>query len=485
VVAVFVGIISFDKLPSTIGDNAEFAILARALASGHGFRYLNHPDLQPSTKYPPGFPLLLAMWIPLFGESMVVMKVVVLGCYVLAVVAAFLLGRKLVDERLSLVAALMIGTSASILPYSHEVLSDIPYALFSLVALLLIMDVKVGRRTLVTGLAICMWAYVVRTAGVSLVLAAALYLFLRARRKEAYALGLAFILFSALWAIRNHLVAGEGSRYVGVLLAKNPYNPDLGPVGAADLARRVWINLSAYVGGLLPLSFLPTLAGYTREAPLRALVSLVILVVAGLGCFSLRKRGLLPNLYILAYMIVYLLWPEVWRTERFMLPIAPLVAIYLVGGVQRICSYVELRRLATLVVCIAIAATNLYSLSKYATRMRGYPPGWNNYFATATWAKANTKPDAVFLCRSAFLFYVVSERKAIQYPFTADAQAMRAYLIKSHPDYIVLDSVGFPQTRTYLVPVIRTMQVMLNPVYETPEPVNAVLKFSPEGGGGN
>ena len=480
-VATIIGVASFDRLPSVIGDNAEFAILAKSIAAGHGMRYLNHPDLLASTKYPPGFPLMLAMWIPLFGSSMFMMKIVVLVCYVLMVPAAFLFGRRLVSEDLSLVAALMVATSASILPYSHEVLSDVPYALFGLVTLVLVSRPGARRTELWVGLAVCLWAYVVRSAGVSLVLAVALYLFLRARRREAYVLLGAFAVFTALWALRNHAVGGEGSRYVGVLLDKNPYNPDLGRVGMTDMVRRIGFNFGAYMGGLLPLSFLPTLLGPISDSASRAAVSIVILALAVLGGYSLRRKGLLANLYIVAYMVVYLLWPQVWRTERFMLAIAPIVAVYLVAGIDSLANYLGWRRTWALVICAAIAATNLYTLSQYATRPRGYPANWRNYFATAEWAKTNTSPDAVFLCRSTYLFYMVSGRRTIQYPFTSDAHAMRSYLLKSHPDYIVLDDVGFSQTGMFLVPVLKTMTDMLEQVYVTPDPRNAVLKFSPGG----
>jgi hypothetical protein len=478
-----VGSVSFDRLPSVIGDNAEFAILARAVAAGHGLRYLNDPGLKEATKYPPGFPLMLAMWIPFFGDSMLVMKIVVLVMYVLAVDVAFLLARKLVDETLSVIAALIFATSASILPYSHEVLSDIPYALFGLIALVLIMGSRVPRRSLIAGLAVSFWAYVVRTAGVSLVAAVGVYLFLKAKRREALLLTAAVVLFSAAWAVRNHYVASGGSPYLKVLLSKNPYNPDLGMVGPADVARRVWVNFGAYIGGLLPFSFLPTFLGHVSDGPSRTMVSLAILAVTAIGGYALRRKGLLPNLYLAAYMAVYLVWPEVWRTERFMLAIAPIAAVYLVAGVDRICRYVGLKRAAVLVLSAAIAATNLYSFSEYARRQRGYPAGWANYFSAAAWAKSNTGPDAVFLCRSAYLFYIASGRRTIQYPFTANTEAMRAYLAKSHPDYIVIDDVGFPQTDTYLVPALRTIPQTLEKVFATGEPINLILKFSVPAGG--
>lgn len=491
VVAIAIGVASFDKLPSPIGDNAEFAILARSLAGGHGLRYLNHPDLLPATKYPPGFPLFLAAWIPLFGSSMAVMKVVVLACYVCLVPLTFLLARRFLGQAESAIASLMIATSAGVpalatgvVPYSHEVLSDVPYALFSLAALVLIGDAS-KTRNLIAGLALAVWACAVRTAGVSLVVGAALFLVLKARRREALLVVGASAVFYCLWTLRNYLAGGEGGRYFGVLLAKNPYDPGLGTVGAVDVLGRVVVNLLAYVGGFLQENILPAIMGASSNPAISWPLALCVLAIMVVGGHRLRRRTLLVNLYLAAYAVVYLLWPEVWRSGRFMLPLAPIAAIYFTSGLVSLLGLISVKRLAALVVCGAVAATNLYSMVQYAERDRGYTAGWANYFSTAVWARDNTAPDALFLCRSGYLYYIFSGRKTIGYPFTRDADAMREYLAKWRPDYIVVDNeLGFPQTQTYLLPVLTAMQDQLTGVYATAEPINAVFKFTPAGTGG-
>ena len=46
-------------------DDAHYAVLAKSLRTGQGYRTLNLPGQPPETKYPPGFPLLLASgWDP-------------------------------------------------------------------------------------------------------------------------------------------------------------------------------------------------------------------------------------------------------------------------------------------------------------------------------------------------------------------------------------------------------------------------------------
>lgn len=491
-IATLVVIVSFDPLPSPIGDNAEFAILARAVASGHGLRYLNHPNLIPATKYPPGFPLMLAMWIPFFGGSVLTLKVVVAVCFVLLVPLTFLLSRKFLGTSESVIAALLVATSAGVattlvgvVNYSNEILSDVPYALFSVAGILLLTDSRrAGSRW--AGLALIMWAYVVRTAGISLVAAAVVYLFLKSHRREALVLASSCVAFSALWALRNFMVAGEGGRYFQVLLAKNPYDPGLGTVGALDVLRRVGINLYGYATGMLQENILPGLVGLLGRSVAAKLGCLVLLGPVVLGAYDLRGRALLPNLYVVLYVATYLLWPQVWLSGRFMVPIAPIAAFYFVAGVLGLFDRLKVEKLAALVVCAVIAAPNIYSTSAYATRERGYSAGWNHYLSGAVWARDNTPAESVFLCRSAFMFYIFSERKAIQYPFTRDESEMRSYLFKWHPDYIVVDkALGFPQTDYYLLPVLVNMEDMLQAVYSTSDPQNVIFRFTPASTGGS
>jgi len=489
-VSVLIGVLAFDTYPSVIGDNAEFVILARSLAAGNGVRYINHPDNRPATKYPLGFPAMLAGWIMVFGDSVVSMKVCVLACYVAAVGLTFGVAKKLMGWSYGLVASGFVATSAIVASYSHQVLSDVPYMVFSLAGIYLLLCRDRSRRYLVAGLAVCIWALVVRSAGMSLVLAAVVFLFLKGRKREAFAVIGAAVLVSVLWSLRNYALTGEGSRYMQVLLSANPYDPDIGMLTLTGLARRVFANAGGYLGGLLPVTILPTLMRSSPgggAAPLSILVSVLVLLVAAFGGYGLRKKGLLLGLYMLAYFAVYLVWPEVWKSERFMVPVAPVLAIFLVYGLKVILTYFDIRRVVILGACTALVLTNLVSLSNFARRQRGYPIGWARYLETAQWAASNTDPASVVMCRKPFLFNLFSNRRTIAYPFTRDKQAMREYLLEARPDFIVLDNFGGGTSATdvYVVPVLEDMLEYIGLAHETEEPVNKVLAFRiPEGAGG-
>ncbi|MGD8628407.1 MAG: glycosyltransferase family 39 protein, partial [bacterium] len=444
--------------------------------------YINHPELRPATKYPPGFPAFLAGWSFIFGDSVKSMKINVLLCFVAAAGLTFLLGRRLIGDTLAALAALTVAISSSVIEYSYQVLSDVPYMLFSLLALYLVMKGTRDSRTAFAGLALCIWAYFTRTAGASLVLASAIFLFLKSRRREAVILLCGFVVVSGLWGIRNYLVAGEGSRYLNVLLSANPYDPDQGTVTFSGLISRAWINGTAYLGGLLPTIVLPTLVKPIREfgeIATTSLFSVLVIVIAVFGAVALRKKTLLISLYIVLYMLIYLGWPEVWRSERFMIPMAPLLAIYLYAGIRWLFGFFGARGIVVTVICALLALTNTIALHRFIGRSRDYPPGWVRYFDAAEWIGTNSDEDAIVLCRKPFLFYLFSNRRTIAYPFTRDKAAMREYLLEARPDYIVLEKLGAGTSATdvYLIPVLKEMTDYLEDAYFTEEPVTAVFRF--------
>jgi 4-amino-4-deoxy-L-arabinose transferase-like glycosyltransferase len=478
--SLLAGVLGFDRWPSTLGDNAEFAILGISLASGRGFRYVNHPEERPATKYPPGFPLMVAGWISIFGNTILSMKTLVLVCYLAAMAVTYLVARKLLDGTLSLLAVFLAVSSYTVLSYSHQILSDIPYTLFSLLALLLLLGEGRTRTSMLVAISISLWAYLVRTVGVSLVFAVFVLLLHRHRRREAIALAASFVAVSVLWAVRNYTMTGEGNRYLGVLLSADPYAPDKGSISLGGLLGRGWTNLSSYVGSLLPADLFPSLVfgSGTRGTALGGLISVMITAVACFGGYVLRKRALVVNVYVLGYFAVYLAWPEIWKSERFMVPIAPIVGIYFFAGINRLLAYFDVKRAVTLVVCTILVLSNLISLQEFVRRDRGYPPGWNNYFDTAMWVRDNTPEDTLVLCRKPFLFYVFSRRRTIAYPFTSDRQVMRDYLLEAKPDYIILEDFGgVSTTEVYVVPVLQGMLPYLEQLYMTGEPSNTVLRF--------
>ena len=92
------------------------------------------------------------------------------------------------------------------------------------------------------------------------------------------------------------------------------------------------------------------------------------------------------------------------------------------------------------------------NLSAYARS--DYPPVWDGYYSAGKWLDENASHDALIVCRKPYWMYVVSGRKSINFPFK-DTSFVRSYLEREKADYLVLESLGFPQTSQYLLPTVQ------------------------------
>src|SRR3954462_9702336 len=80
VAAIVFGVAMWASHPYLVGvfhDDGVYAILAKSLATGQGYRYLHLPGAPVATHYPPGYPLLLSLlWrlSPAFPENVGVLS---------------------------------------------------------------------------------------------------------------------------------------------------------------------------------------------------------------------------------------------------------------------------------------------------------------------------------------------------------------------------------------------------------------------------
>jgi hypothetical protein len=79
----------------TFHDDGIYAVTAKALATGRGYRIVSLPSQMPQTKYPFLFPALLAVvWrmFPRFPQNLIWLKLVPLGCALAWVALSYRLG---------------------------------------------------------------------------------------------------------------------------------------------------------------------------------------------------------------------------------------------------------------------------------------------------------------------------------------------------------------------------------------------------------
>src|SRR5215471_9869567 len=101
-IALIAGCVVVNRLPvGGFYDDAFYVVLAKSIATGHGYRNLNLPGIPFATHYPPGYPLFLALlwWIgPTFPGNVLLFKLA--NAAFLGVAAAF--AYRLGHERMQL-----------------------------------------------------------------------------------------------------------------------------------------------------------------------------------------------------------------------------------------------------------------------------------------------------------------------------------------------------------------------------------------------
>lgn len=490
----FLGVWTFDPKLSLSGDNAEFITLARSLAQGEGLLHLNSPDPQPATKYPFGFPLLLAPLAWAFPGDWVPMKAWVLVLFALGMGVLYQLAKERVGvlPGLAVVAlSLMAGksylthgpTGASygplLLHYAHQVMSEVPYLTFSLLALWLVergvgCAGRKGNWWLVGGFVCTLGAYYIRTAGIALVAAVVVYLLLRRDVQRALVFGGAAVVCYLPWAWRNQAV-GRGGVYIEQLVMVNPYHPERGLLDVGGFVERVIDNTQRYLTGELPNTLVPFFSSTETVFHPAPLLLIALAVAATVLCIQ-RGEHLLLLLYAAFFLGMVLLWP--WPGDRFLVPIVPVLVLLGVWAVLQVCAGWGPRGRFVVwglfVGCVIGWVGGVKRLADYAAA--DYPPPWRRYYQAGQWLKANAQADAIVLCRKGYWMYIVSDRRCVSFPFAEPAKVL-AHIEREKVEYVVLESLGFPQTGRYLLPAIEEYESRFAVVWHDPVVPTYVLRF--------
>ena len=132
IIYIVISLLCFDPKPFLGGDNAVYIILAESLCKYGEMRDLQYPDEPLHTQYPHGLQLLLAPIVAVFGRNILIMKLLILSTGAVG----FFFYRKITQSILppfyATLCTLMFLAVPVLVEYSHYVLSEAPYLMFSL-----------------------------------------------------------------------------------------------------------------------------------------------------------------------------------------------------------------------------------------------------------------------------------------------------------------------------------------------------------------
>ena len=475
---LLMGILFFDANLSLTGDNAQFINLGRSLADGHGLAETIEGEPIPHTKYPFGFPLLLAIVHIIFPYNLIALKSLVVLLYAISIPLLYLLIRRFASPPMALGISALCLISPHLLDYSHQIMSEIPFLLFSLIALILLHRAHKSSTlsTLFPAIIAIIAAYYIRSAGIVLIGTGILFFALHKKWKEAGLIAVGSFLLALPYQFRNASLGGTS--YIELLLRINPYRPEEGALTFTTLIERIIANLELYGLLVIPYIFVPSFIETSYFSDLGLVFSglLVYALITGL-----IKRHLLI-VYLTCYLGLYTLWPQVWSDTRFLVPAIPILFYATLTSIDKLLQLLAkiikktASRAGVVLFFLFILGSNIFELNYLAANIEKLPPHWNNYFTAAEWIKDNTDPNVKIVCRKPYLMNAIANRKATGYLWKAPDQII-ANFKKKGIEIVVVDQLGYQSTPDFLVPAIQAHKNRFKIIHVIRNPDTYVLKF--------
>jgi hypothetical protein len=466
-------LLTFDPTPHTGGDNGAYVTLGRSLLEHGTYSELWEPGTPPHTKYPPVFPALLALAMAVGLQSWPQLKLVVIALSTVGVAFSFLWLRARRRAALALGIGLLLAMAPGVLREGRWLLSDVPFWAFTMLAIWgfermrtapsgSAREVRSANVAFSAGVAGTVLAYMTRSAGLPLLLAALTRLALHRQWRRLGILTLGAGVPALLWWFRSQRFGTAG--YVSEFWLVNPYVPAAGRIGAGDLLQRALQNVGKYVNVHLPMLL-------TQQVGLLlTVISTLIFILAVAGWARRVRRPSTAELFVPLYLSLILIWPALWSGERFLLPLLPFLLFYAGESLFRLLTRVAprwstpaLAGAGTLLLLLA-APGLIHAVHRGTECSMRYVDGhrypclpsflYDEFFDAAAVAGAALPEHAVVVNRKPRLFYVLAGGvQGINHPMTRDWRTFFETAEAAGARYVVYDELD-AMAEFYLRPIL-------------------------------
>jgi hypothetical protein len=474
-------------------DDAIYTVLAKALATGEGYRMINLPGAPHATHYPPGYPFFLSiLWrlSPSFPENLVLFKFANAVWLSLAALGAWAFARSRLQWN-SVPSALAgaAGTLAIVvLLVTGVVLSEPMFMALLFPALLLserAAETGSWRVALAAGLA-CGVLALVRTLGAVIIPAALLVMAYRRHWRGAIAMTAAVALCLVPWQL--WLAAWQHEIPVVLQGKYGAYGPWLVRgfrEGGAGLAREVAIANFERLDAFFGYAFMPVVPAWPRAVAFATACGL-----AAIGVGVLVRRATITALFLAAYAFVILLWP--FEPERFVLAVWPLLTLCGLAGGAAVWRWRPSSSMARGVRYATIGMSAACALGFATYNARGYRNQWwasvqrdagRRAKPIVEWVAASTTPGDVLMTDDDLIVYLYTGRRGmptstflprerVQEPTDADNIAAVREMIDAYaPRYYITASAPGKRAAEALIqeeaPLLRRYRLIPNAfIYE-------------------
>ncbi len=364
-VALPLYILRLDNIVGMFVDDAWYVLLAKAIATGHGYTLINSPSPGIPPLYPPAFPALLSLvfrFAPEFPQNLWLLKSVsIIAMMGVGVVTFwyFRTGRG-VPGHLALALAMATTITPPFVFLATSTLMSEPVYILSLMLTVAIIEYavrsvdgrKVWRYALLASF-VASFSFLTRSVAIALIGSVILYLLKLRQWFAALVFAIGIVVCTGPWLVysRAHTPTGQQiAEQRGYIVT--PYTTQFwqhkagharsGGNTLSDLPERVWDNVSQMFtrdAGEILLAKIHYVLDAAGPGAKVLSVFLALIVIAGY-ISAVRERITLAEIVVPSSLAIVLIWP--WETFRFVLPLTPFALYYMLLGLRSI-FYAHLR----------------------------------------------------------------------------------------------------------------------------------------------
>ncbi len=458
IVHVVLAALSFQPAPHPGGDNAVYLSVAQSMLQG-SYRDIFDPALPLHVVYPPGFPLITAIGLVVGLEPWIGLKLITVAFSAVMIFLTWLYARR----EGSVVAMLVAGAvaiSPGVLALSHWELSDVPFAAFTIASMIAWRRVENGKlRALLLASVLTLACYSLRSAGLALIIAAALWLASRKKWRDLGVFAAIIVPPAVAWSVFTRGQAG----YFDQLFVADAYSNQR-EVGLGGLVSRFVENIDAYVDKYLPILM-------SGDSPSWMLVLVLPMLAVALSEWAVRlwsdRRSVL-EFFVPVYAAMILLWLPQFSGERLLLPLYPFLLLYAAPGIVRLTAGMPVAAakaayvLAPSVFLLAAmpglrdeveSGMGCTALYREGVQYPCVSIGWQDFFEASEITKSILPENSIVLSRKPALLFSLSGHRGKLYPYTRDPGVLIDSARAIGARYVITDQIDELAPR-YLVPAV-------------------------------
>jgi hypothetical protein len=367
-------------------DGAGYAVLAESLASGRGYREIDHPDQPRHAHFPPGYPLLLAGLWRLTGTSFAAAHALSIACTVTATILFWAWFRTIYAPRVALALGLALAANWAWSRIGGSIQSEPVFLLLSGAAIWV--SARSSRKGgIARGIALGLLlggSVLARHVGICLALAVIMELVLRGMKSaEDRQPGPSGRRTPPRKLSPQGTMAFAASLTTSVLLtpwvawvSSVGQNTQVALLPRSGLLEQISTNALFYLRRIPDLITGPIVEVGTVFRPALAVPVTIwaifasAVVLCGWILTLARARRRLGPLVALSTLALLLIWPF-QEAGRFLIPLAPMVLLGCVEGVARLAARLGIHHARAVAAGLVLSAPIPYSAYALLTDRAG------------------------------------------------------------------------------------------------------------------